>query len=245
MTFEIYLIRHAETEVNVIKDRIGGRSNWAELAKNGIAQAKTLGDKFKNEGITFDAVYSSTAIRTQQTARYCLEAMDQSLHGVELEPSIVELSQGDWEGKPRNNIYSRVDVREGLDNDCWNYVPGDNIKGESQAAVGQRMKVWLEQIVEKHSKGGVAAFTHGLAIKYLLADLFDLDRTTAYKMPIDNTSVTIIRYGDGKPTCTKRNNSSHLERAGLSKVRGAFDDSKIDSEKIKSTMCHHCLKAVV
>jgi len=234
MTLEIYLIRHAETEANVIKNKIGGRSNWAELTENGLAQARTLGDKFRSEGITFDAIYSSPAIRAQQTARYFLEAMNQSIYDVKLEPSIIELSQGDWEGKPRSEIYSRTGVRVGLDRDSWNYVPGDDIKGESHAAVAQRMREWLEQIVEKHSQGRVAAVTHGLAIKYLFVDLFDLDRTTAYKIPIHNTSITVLRYEDGKPTCTKRNDSAHLDGAGLSKVRGAFEDSKMDSENNKS-----------
>ena len=230
MALEIYLIRHAETEVNtVLKDIIGGRSNWAELTENGIAQAIALGRRLRDEGVTFDAVHSSPAIRAQQTAHYFLEAMGQSIWGVELEQSIIELSQGDWEGKQRKGIYSRQDVREGLDRDSWNYVPGDVVKGESHAAVAQRMRGWLEQTVEKYAPGRVAAVTHALSIKYLLADLFDLDRKTAYKIPVSNASITVISYEDGKPICTKRNDVSHLDSAGLSTVKGPFEDPNMNT----------------
>jgi broad specificity phosphatase PhoE len=155
--------------------------------------------------------------------------LEQSTQLVELESSLVEQSQGDWEDKLKEHIYSRTDVKEGFDKDSWNYVPGDEIKGESHATVARRMNGWLERMVEEHSQGKIAAFTHGLAIKYLLTDIFDFDKTTAYKIPIDNTSISIIKYKDGRLICTKRNDTSHLNIAGLSTVKGTFDDSKMDT----------------
>ena len=229
MALEIYLIRHGESEVNVdFKHIISGRSNWTELTNNGIVQARTLGNRLRKEGLEFDVIYTSPAIRTQQTARYCLEVMDKSIHDVNLEYDIIELTHGDWEGKLKKEIYSRQEVREGLDQDNWNYVPGDKIKGESQAMVAKRMKGWLERIVEKHTSSKVLVFSHGLAIKYLLTDLFNLDKPTAYKMPIDNTSISMIKFDCGEFTYITRNDSSHLKEAGLTKVSASFDDSKKD-----------------
>jgi len=225
MALDIYLIRHAESAMNTIfNDRIAGRSNWVELTRNGVAQARALGEFLREERVSFDSVYSSPAIRTQQTARYCMESMGESIYRVELEPSIIELSQGDWEGKLRKEIHSRPDVKEGFNGDCWNYIPGDNVKGESPAMVVKRIKRWIEQIARENNQGIIGAFSHGLVIKYLLADVLELDKKTAYKIPIDNTGITIIRCEEGDLTFTKRNDSSHLDKAGLPKVKGVFED---------------------
>ncbi len=203
----IYLIRNAESEVN-FKKTVGGRSNSKKITKKGITQSKKLGARLKK--IKFNVIYCSPAIRTQQTAQFCLKAMGKSPNIIKLEPSLLELSQGDWEGKPKKQIYQRQDVVKALKKDCWNFVPGDTIKGESQAMVAKRMKKWLKQIIKKSPKGNIAAFTHAYTIKYLLADLFNLDKTLAYKIPIDNTSITIIEYKDGKPICAVKNDTSHL-----------------------------------
>ncbi|MEK6845889.1 MAG: histidine phosphatase family protein [Nanoarchaeota archaeon] len=222
MSLEIYLIRHAETEANCsFRDKIMGRSNWVKLTLNGIAQSEALGERLRAEKVAFTAFYSSPAIRTQQTARYSLSG---GLYvPVQLEPALLELSQGDWEGKDRNEIYNRPDVREGLDKDGWNHIPGDVIKGESQAMVAQRMANWTEDMVRKHEEGRIMAFTHGLAIKSLLTLLFDGDKRTSYKTSIDNTSITIINYENGAYSCVKKNDTAHLDKAELPKVRGVLE----------------------
>ena len=73
--------------------------------------------------------------------------------------------------------------------------------GESQKMVAERMKRWVEKKVEELSTANenqhIVVFTHGLAIKFLLAVLLDLERSKAYCMPIDNASITQLRYRDG------------------------------------------------
>ncbi len=215
MVLEVYFIRHAESETNLDLTHVAGQSNWAKLTENGIAQAKALGKRLKS--IRFDAVYSSPAARAKQTAEYCLRSMGADYH-VNLEPRLLEIDQGDWQGRPRDEIYNREDVVKGLAKDCWHFIPGDNVKGESQAAVAKRMRDWLEGLKD----GRIAAFSHGVAIKFLLADLFDRDKRTAYRTPIDNTSITIVRYDD-KYSLVLENDTSHLDKAGLPKVKGTFD----------------------
>lgn len=224
MSLTLYLVRHAETEVN-LGNRIGGQSNWAELTENGKRQAQALGHLFKEEKIQFDDVYSSPAVRTQQTARYCFETMygQQNNAKPTLTKKIMELDQGDWEGKIRNEVYKREDVRKNLDNNNWKFLPGDKVKGESQFQVAMRMKNWLMKLIQCSSGKDIIAFSHGLAIKFLLTELFDFDRSTAFQIPIDNTSVTVIRYEEKKFTCIKQNDTKHLEKFNLTKVLGAFD----------------------
>lgn len=67
MAKTIYLMRHGETLFNTQK-RVQGACD-SPLTELGIAQAKEVGDYFLREGITFDAVYSSTQERATDTAK--------------------------------------------------------------------------------------------------------------------------------------------------------------------------------
>lgn len=225
MTLDIYLIRHAETEVNKdFKDRIGGRCNWAELTPKGIVQARVLGKRFFEEGLMFDEIYSSPAVRTQQTVRHCLEAMGTLGQPVELMDGLVELTHGDWEGQDRDAIYAREEVQRGLAEDNWNFVPGDEIKGESQGEGARRMKGCITVMVGERTKGKVMVSTHGLAIKYLMAELFGFDKKTAYTVPIDNTSITLVRYQSGSLDLITMNDVAHLKKEGLAMIGSRYDD---------------------
>ncbi len=70
--------------------------------------------------------------------------------------------------------------------------------------VAIRMKSWIkEKIAESMKKDRaqhIAVFTHGLAIKFLLAELLNLDRPTAYGKAnlIENASITQLCYSDGE-----------------------------------------------
>lgn len=216
MTLELFLIRHAESETNRNHpDMICGRSSWAELTEDGINQSIALGKRLLSEDLNFDAVYVSPAVRTQQTARYCFETIGDIYQSRKMEPELLELNQGDWEGKNRQEIYSRPSVRKALDTDNWNYIPGDQIKGESQSMVARRMSQWLEKVKGIHGSGKIAAFTHGLTIKYLIAELLDMDRSVAYKTPIGNASFSMIVIEEDSYSCPVINDIGHLTTENL------------------------------
>ncbi|MBT4824201.1 histidine phosphatase family protein [Candidatus Woesearchaeota archaeon] len=228
MTLEIYLVRHGETESNLFhQNKISGQSNWAELTTNGVNQAKTLGQKFLMDDLFFEDIYCSPSVRTQQTTRYCLDEMHKIDQRLKYDNRLMEQDQGDWVGKLKSKIYSREDVKKGLNHDNWNFVPGDLIKGESQAKVAARMYTWLEEIITKQNHSKILAVSHGLAIRYLIAEVFDLDRKTAYKIPIDNTSITKITYNNEKYILVGINDTKHLEKSNIKKVKATFDDSSI------------------
>lgn len=135
--------------------------------------------------------------------------------------TLLEQSAGNWEGQSRD-IYNRPDVRKALDTDNWNYVPGDDKPGESQKMVAERMIAWTEKILADCIVSGhnhhIAIFTHGLAIKFMLAELLNLYRPTAYsdkENPIDNASITELCYKNGMLLfpITKRNYTVHNSQA--------------------------------
>lgn len=211
MSLEIYLIRHAESEMNLRPELIGGRSNQSKVTDNGQAQAVALGESLKNQRLTFDAAYSSPAIRALLTAEYSLDYAGDSLK-IKIDSRLQELSQGDWEGISREQIYRRHNVLTGLAGDNWNFVPGDKVKGESQAMVAERMASWFDEIIKTYKEGKIVAFTHGMVIKTLLAKKLNLERASVYKRQIGNTGVTILEYNPNLLKLIKNNDCTHLEK---------------------------------
>ena len=72
MSLEITLVRHAESQANLDTHLIGGYQPSISLSPIGIFQAEALGKKWHTEGVEFDAVWSSDAVRTKQTAQYAI-----------------------------------------------------------------------------------------------------------------------------------------------------------------------------
>lgn len=220
----VTLVRHAESEANVsTKDIIGGHNLQARLTPRGENQAAAAGNYFKRKGVKFTAAYCSTALRTQMTAKICFETMGCELPVIP-DDQLLEQSAGDWEGQSRM-IYQRADVRQALDTDNWNYIPGDDVPGESQQMVADRMRSWIEKKVAACDPADgdhhIVVFTHGLAIKFLLAVLLDLDRPTAYTHvnAIENASITQLRFQERKVILPleKRNHTKHLSEVGFLK----------------------------
>jgi broad specificity phosphatase PhoE len=171
MSIELYLIRHGESEVNLAyspKEVFLGRNTWSELTERGVKQARDLGRFLK--GAEFDRVFSSSTIRAQQTARYCLQEMGYQWPLIEVVSELSEIDHGDIEGKNKREIMT-PEVRQGVTN-YWRFVPPRG--NESQEDVYRRAYSWIERNLLAE-EGRFALFTHETVIKCLLVGMFDLD----------------------------------------------------------------------
>lgn len=204
---DLYLIRHAESEMNKRSDLIGGRSNGTPLSENGKIQATLLGRRLKASGVIFDEIYSSTARRTVETAEAVAEKLGYSIDRIFQSSRLLELDQGDWEGKPRVEIYTS-EVLQTINSDNWHFTPPN---GESQRAVEERMLDWInETLVAQYDDSTMGVFTHGMAIKCLLRGVMDFSPTITYKVSLDNTSVTRLKYSERRWHVIAINDTTHL-----------------------------------
>ncbi len=164
---ELYFVRHAQSEKNVMRHLVGGRCNSTPLTQKGRKQATALGKRWSNTQ-SFDYIYSSIADRCQSTALIVTNCLGFPRDQIQYSEEIVELSQGEWEGKLRKEIYTS-EVLKAINKDNWNFkAPG----GESQAEAAERMMTFVQNLVrESERKDKVAIFTHAGAIKYCLCKL--------------------------------------------------------------------------
>ena len=73
---DIYFIRHGESESNATPGLAAGVNFDAPLTTLGHQQAKSLGERFKNEKVVFDNVFCSTLTRAIQTTENIFMGMD-------------------------------------------------------------------------------------------------------------------------------------------------------------------------
>lgn len=205
----IYLIRHAEAEGNLYRRSQGQYdSNITALGKRQIA---ALAERFRS--IPVDALWSSDLNRTQSTAAAILKYHPSlALHTT---PQLREIDVGIWEDRPWGNLAEEWPEQMDLfsnDPGRWS-IPG----GESYEHLADRMQDAVLSLAARCEGKTVAAVTHGLAIRALLARLMEIPSREIRRMPYgDNTSVTLLSVENGGIRPAWYNDASHLDAAGLS-----------------------------
>lgn len=187
----IYLLRHAETDYNAHAQFIGGRSNHIPLSTKGKKQALEVGKTLRDSNIQFEQIFCSIANRTRQTLDLILYQAQIINNPIIYSEELQELSQGDWEGKLRSEIYTPEQLVE-INSNQWLFTPPN---GESQKEVEERMLAFISsEILSEHTEGNFLIVGHGIAFKCLLRGILDISSQMAYRLSIDNTSLTKLSY---------------------------------------------------
>lgn len=190
----LYFVRHAESLSNVNHHLIGGRSNHTPLTEKGKEQAKKLGERLGKSTVHLDLIATSSAVRAFDTSKIMCETANLDFDKVVVSDELQELSQGDWEGKVRKEIYT-PEMLNKINNNNWLHKAPN---GESQKEVEERMYGWLEQNVfplnDADQPIHCAIVTHGNAIRCLFRKIMDSTSTMTHRIKLDNTSITKFRY---------------------------------------------------
>ncbi len=118
----LIIVRHGNTfSPGDVVRRIGAGTDLP-LAESGGAQARKLGQYFKEKGWTPDAVFSSQLMRTQQTAALLLAEMGIKKQAVALS-RFDEIDFGDDENQPEEAVVARLGSKALQDWDEHGIVP--------------------------------------------------------------------------------------------------------------------------
>jgi probable phosphoglycerate mutase len=201
----IYLIRHAEAEGNLY--RISQGQYDSAVTDFGYRQIAALAARFAP--VAIDAVYSSDLYRTCATAQAICGPKGLPLHKCR---DLREICVGDWEQKPWGEI-ARDEPRE-MEYflhrlDLW-HIPG----AETPEAVRDRMLRALRAIAAENPGKTVAVFSHGSAIRILLAALQGYSVAEIGKTPHGcNTAVSLLEAEGPSLRVIFRDDGSHLDGA--------------------------------
>jgi broad specificity phosphatase PhoE len=207
--FYLSLIRHGESERNVIPDMMG-QPGETPLTLKGEGQALKLGRRLEG----FDHVFVSDYKRAHDTAKL---ALGEDYPMIET-PALREYDAGDWTSASRTKeLTPEVKIRMGSLSSV--FCPPN---GESMHMVERRASQWLEDAViynksmieETKKRAGVpleiACFTHGMTIKCLLHYVMGFDQNFTWKIVIENTSISKLHFGKDGWRLLSVNDHAHL-----------------------------------
>ena len=213
MQLNLYLFRHAQSTGNLDAGRIGGRSSHLDLSDLGHRQALALGQRLKHLAPKLleqgpIQLYSSPALRCLKTATLALEQVHHSWpQKLGIENKLLELSQGEWEGKIRQEVH-QAPIKQAMQAEPWHFKAP---KGESQFEVEQRLYQWLEPFTQGQDNQHIWAFSHAMAIKCLSRKLLGSAPRQTWLMYVENTALTHFRFETHRGWSLRQfNDFSHL-----------------------------------
>jgi len=224
----LYLIRHGQSIANLDAARtVGGRDVSSPLSAKGEAQAAALGNRLQRElaqSVIDDArIYASHAVRARSTAEIACQKLGVPAEAIQIDPRVVEFSQGALEKRPRAEVYAADGpVMKGLraESGLFFRPPGyspDGDRGESQYDVECRMRAFAESLLKPQSAPAdcVLVFSHGIAIRAFVRSVIGAQVDFCIKSETDNTAITELEYrttpGDlGGWRLVRFNDHSHL-----------------------------------
>lgn len=199
---KIYLIRHGESEWNILR-KIQGHKDIS-LTDKGIKQANLIANRLVHEDI--DIIYSSDLKRAYDTAKIIGNKIG-------LEPNqrkeLREINFGAWEGLSNDIIGSEYKEEIYL----WRKEP-EKLKiegGETLKEVQIRALRELENIINTNQDKNILIVSHGVTLKTMILGILDMDLFYFKNLTINNASLTIIEFREYNKVLKVLNDTSHLK----------------------------------
>lgn len=221
--FNLYLIRHGQSTINIIPDHMGQKSD-TPLTDHGRHQAHLLGQRLQKEVGDFHHIFSSHYTRAHDTAKIALPRYQDS---IVICPDLREYSAGAWEGSKRSEVMTpQVALRMGYM--ASGFQPPN---GESMHQVERRVSRWMEDTIlynsqiqkeaydyrhvhypnnSKHPNMNIAVFSHGMTIKCLLHHIMGFDQSFIWKLTLENTSICKLVFNQEGWRLITINDHAHL-----------------------------------
>ena len=197
-TLKLYIVRHGETEWNVIK-RFQGQLN-TPLTEKGMEKLRKTGKKLEN--VLFDEVYTSELGRTVASAKIILNENRGYRNKKRELKKLAELNEvyfGVWQGLTYEEVLLKY-PEEGNNYfyDVKNYK-AENVEAEKLEDALERFLKGINKILDSHESGNILVVTHGtvfeMFMNYVANDsIFDIDERTL----MGNGDYKVFSYKDGK-----------------------------------------------
>jgi broad specificity phosphatase PhoE len=188
VTTTIYLVRHGRTALNA-QGRFRGREN-SPLDGPGLREAAEVARALVDVGLR--TVYSSPLLRCVQTAEFIARAASVP---VVPEPDLVDADLGRWEGVTPDEAEKRDPETYALFQRRPQLARAP--EGEAIADVEDREFEALRRIARRHEGAAVAAVTHEIPIRLVIARLKRIEGSGFWDFDLPTGSITQLRYWGG------------------------------------------------
>ena len=194
MTNTIYLVRHGQTNWNIL-GKTQGHGN-SDLTEKGIDQAKDLADAMVKYPI--DYIYSSDLGRAVQTAEIIADKFDKEVIAT---PSLREMGFGEWEGL----LIKEIQEKYGDVYKTWRNEPH-----LAEIPGGETLHI-IKERTDKYDGKHIVLVTHSVTARVILLSVLNSSVENIYRINQGNTALNVIEFRNYGPVVIKMNDTSHIK----------------------------------
>ena len=169
--------------------RFSDNPNYPPLSDLGVEETENLVKYLKTRAIKNDMIYSSPAVRTQQSAQMVSKMFKQDYEIVE---DLTSRRCGEWNGLTYSQILEKYP--QGISEILSNLQSDNNLSGESTVEFIARIKKVIDELVEKNDGNRIIIVTHPDVIQAAICAALDISADKMLKIYIRTGSVTQISY---------------------------------------------------
>jgi 2,3-bisphosphoglycerate-dependent phosphoglycerate mutase len=185
----LVLVRHGQSDWN-LKNLFTGWKD-PDLSPQGIAEAKTAGERLKALGMRFDIAFTSALIRAQSTLRLMLEQLDQKDLETIGDQALNERDYGDLSGLNKDDARKKWGEEQvHIWRRSYDVAPpgGESLKD----TVARVLPYYCQNILPRVLRGQrVLVAAHGNSLRALVMVLDRLSANTIAKLELD-TGVPLL-----------------------------------------------------
>ena len=185
---KITFISHGAT-IYSDEGRFSDALDYPPLSDLGIDEIDNLVNYLKKRAIKNDAIYSSPALRVQQSAQMISKLYKQDFEVIN---ELTSRACGEWNGLTYSQILEKYP--NGIDEVISNLEHGSASAGESTHEFIKRVKQVIEDLVEKNIGNRIIIVTHPDVIQAAICAALDITADKLLKIYIRTGSVTQISY---------------------------------------------------
>ena len=181
---KITFIRHGAT-INTEENRLFDDESYPALNALRRFEMDRISNWVKNKGLKIDKIYTSSALRTVQSAEILSKICS---HDFEIIPQLRSRLAGVWSGMTFD------DIEQKYHKNPEHYWPEG---GETTVELNKRVAEALNNIVEQNLGKRIIIITHGDVIQSAVANALSIPPCNQFKVYIPTGSATQISYFEG------------------------------------------------
>ena len=185
---KITFIRHGAT-INTEQNRLFDDESYPALNSKGRAEMQKIAKWIRSKGLKTDKLYTSSALRTLQSAEIIADVCDCDC---EVIPNLTSRKVGVWSGLSFDEIEKKYpQMLDEYHKNPENYCPEG---GETTSELNKRVSEELNKIIENNLHNRIIIVTHGEIIQSAIANALEIPPKNQFKIYIPTGSATQISY---------------------------------------------------
>lgn len=210
MSGRLLFVRHGVTEWNR-EGRFQGHLDPG-LSDEGHAEARLVAERIAADGnLRPGRLISSPLARARQTADAILAAVAEDDLRIEPDDRLMEVGQGEWEGR----THAELAVEDPERYAAWRAATWDRQPpgGEPVTAAVDRIRAALDEVIRSTDRARawpLCIVSHGGTLRLAAHALLEIPVERAWRLDVDNASVSMMDRVDGRWRLVTWNDGAHL-----------------------------------